>query len=405
MENEQFIHQILEILKKEISQIKDIDSLLDRILFEARKFTASDAGSLFLVEGTKLKFSYVQNDSLFKDLTFNKHLYSSQEMEIDDKSIAGYVALTGQTLQIEDVYDLGPDEPYSFNSTYDLASSYRTRSMLVVPLRTGENKIVGVIQLINTLQSDQTPGIYSQQHRLMAELFADQAAIAIERAKMTRAIILRMIKMAELRDPKETGAHVNRVGAYSIEIYHQWARTRNIPEKDIKYFLDTLRIAAMLHDVGKVAISDTILKKPGKLTQEEYELMKWHTVAGHELFRDPTSDLDSMAADIALTHHEKWDGTGYPGHIKQDKENPGAASQGKKGERIPLAGRIVALADVYDALISKRCYKDAWPEEKVLSHIQEQSGFHFDPSLVEAFFSIYEVIKAIRDKYADPETG
>jgi response regulator RpfG family c-di-GMP phosphodiesterase len=129
--------------------------------------------------------------------------------------------------------------------------------------------------------------------------------------------------------------------------------------------------------------------------------MKEHVIMGARLFKDSTSDWDDMAAEIALNHHEKWDGTGYPGKINDifaDGWNPGP---GKKGNEIPLAARIVALADVYDALTSERIYKDSWPEEKVLQHIRKQRGKHFDPELVDTFFSIYDVIRAIKNKYSE----
>jgi len=229
--------------------------------------------------------------------------------------------------------------------------------------------------------------------------FADHAAGSIEKAKMTREIILRMIGIAELRDPEETGAHVNRVGAYSIEIYSMWAANHKVDEGEIKRVRDVLRIAAMLHDVGKVAISDTLLKKRGPLIGDEYAQMQRHVILGARLFRNSTSDWDDMAAEIALNHHEKWDGSGYPGNIGDIFDENWQPGPGKRGVEIPLFARIVALSDVYDALTSHRVYKDSWPEEKVLEYMRKQKGRQFDPELVDVFFSIYEVIRAIRSKY------
>lgn len=145
----------------------------------------------------------------------------------------------------------------------------------------------------------------------------------------------------------------------------------------------------MLHDVGKVAISDLILRKPSSLTDEEFDNMKRHTEWGANLFADSVSDMDKLSAMIAMTHHEKWDGTGYPTNLK--------------GTQIPLEGRIVALADVYDALVSKRVYKKAWNEQEVLTYLNEQGGKHFDPEVVTAFIEIYDVIQAIRKRYPDPD--
>ncbi len=406
LEKADFI-EILEINEK-ISHIKDVDSLLDRVLSEAKTITNADAGSIYLRKGETLTIEYVRNDTLMdmrKDSSSNKYLYAKQEIDINNKSIAGYAALNEVPLLIDDVYKLSDDVPYTFNRSFDESSSYRTHSMLTVPLITAD-KVTGVLQLINARDESGNVIPFSENEELLVSQFAMPAANAIEWARLTRDTILRMIKIAELRDPKETGPHVNRVGAYSIEIYQRWACKRNLPEKEIHKVKDILRIAAMLHDVGKVAIADAILKKKGRLNEHEYDCMKIHTIYGARLFKDSHSAWDEMAAEIALNHHEKWDGTGYPGYI-DEKHIYGGENMltdipfgpGKKGEDIPLSARIVALADVYDALISKRTYKESWEESDVLGYIEEQKGTHFDPELVEAFMDIYDVIKAIRAKY------
>jgi response regulator RpfG family c-di-GMP phosphodiesterase len=223
---------------------------------------------------------------------------------------------------------------------------------------------------------------------------------------MMHEIVMRMIRMAEYRDPKETGNHVNRVSAYSVEIYERWALNRGYDLEEIIKSKDLLKMAAMLHDVGKVAIPDGILKKPGKLTDEEYKFMKSHTLHGAHLFNKPVSDWDVKAAEVALTHHERWDGKGYPGAaVEGDSLDPMDIiyGEGLAGEDIPIGGRIVALADVYDALISKRAYKEQWGEEQVLQYIREQAGRQFDPEVTEAFFQIYGVIRNIRQYYADAD--
>jgi response regulator RpfG family c-di-GMP phosphodiesterase len=238
--------------------------------------------------------------------------------------------------------------------------------------------------------------------------FANTAAIALERAQMTREIILRMLRMAEMRDPKETGAHVNRVGAYAAVIYEAWAAKKGVTQTEIDKTKDILRIAAMLHDVGKVAISDTILKKPARLDPEEIVCMKKHTNLGAQLFSDAQSELDSAAYYIALEHHERWDGQGYPGYSAFD-DGPasertgtdGDMHQPKRGQAIHLFGRIVAVADVYDALSSKRCYKESWDEDKVLENLQQESGRQFDPDIVDAFFNVLDQVHHIREQYPD----
>lgn len=399
--DEDICSRILKIVEK-LNHIKDVHALLDAVLLQARQLTQADAGSIYLIENNVLNFNYIHNDTLFGESGSNKYIYTSQTLKIDNHSLAGYVALTGQPLSIDDVYQIPAGMPFRFNHAFDEQSHYRTRSILALPLITrSNNKTVGVMQIINPLDSDRKPETFTSSDQLLLSYFADSAAAAIERAMMTREIILRMIKMCELRDPKETGVHANRVGAYAAEVYHQWARDHGLAEAEIKCTKDLIRIAAMLHDLGKVAISDLILKKPAKLNSEEYRNMKYHTIHGARLFYHQESDLDVLSAEIALNHHEKWDGTGYPGKIDDIYQDDLPLGAGKKGEEIPIAGRIVALADVYDALVSQRVYKAPWTEELTIDYLKGQAGKHFDPEVVQAFLAIYDVITAIREKYQD----
>jgi response regulator RpfG family c-di-GMP phosphodiesterase len=264
------------------------------------------------------------------------------------------------------------------------------------------------MQIINKLGPDGQVMPFDRDDELYGLHFANTASMILQRAQMTRALILRMISMAELRDPKETGAHVNRVASYSVELYERWARNHGIARDEIDKKRDILRMAAMLHDVGKVAISDLILKKPAKLTDEEYEIMKLHTLHGARLFRLRHSDFDDISITVALRHHENWDGTGYPGHIDVEtgdvleKDTRGGPLP-LQGEEIPIYGRIVALADVYDALSSKRVYKSAWGEKDVLDEIQSQSGKKFDPEIVDIFLQSLDLIRSISSRYTDSE--
>jgi len=211
-------------LSKDISQVKDLDLLLERILLEARRFVNADAGSIYVVEGGQLKFSNSQNDTQRRRLPPGKKLpYFTFKVPIDKKSISGYVASTGEILNIPDVYNLPIGVPYSFGKSYDESSGYRSKSMLTVPLKNYRGTTIGVLQLINAQNEKNEVIPFSTEDEPLILLFANDAAIALERAQMTRSIILRMISMAELRDPKETGPHVNRVASYSVEIYEAWA--------------------------------------------------------------------------------------------------------------------------------------------------------------------------------------
>jgi HD-GYP domain-containing protein (c-di-GMP phosphodiesterase class II) len=195
-----------------------------------------------------------------------------------------------------------------------------------------------------------------------------------------------------------------------VEIYEQWAMRRNLDAKEIDRTRDVLRMAAMLHDVGKVATSDLILRKPAPLSADEYQAMKMHTIQGARLFQNRQSDFDEAAGVVALNHHEHWDGTGYPGHVDfltgrpiREFLLPNGKARGKRGSEIPLFGRIVSLADVFDALSTKRIYKEAWEESTILDQIERSAGSQFDPELVEIFLNRFEAIRAIHGRYREAE--
>jgi response regulator RpfG family c-di-GMP phosphodiesterase len=401
----------LATLGIDLNRIQDLDILMERILSEARRFVNADAGSIYIREKDLLHFTYTQNDTLQQRLANGEKLiYSTFHIPINEESIAGYVAATGRPLNLPDVYSIDPTCPYHFSKGFDKKTRYNTRSVLTIPLENHNNDIIGILQIINAEDEAKNVIAFSQNDEKMMLHFASIAAVALERAQMTRAILLRMIRMAEMRDPKETGAHVNRVGGYAVELYEKWARRRNLGQKEVDKRRDVLRMAAMLHDVGKIAISDLILKKPSRFNPEEYEIMKQHTVLGAQLFSDRQSDFDEAAAQVTLNHHERWDGEGYPGHVDVQTgaalkgfEQPDGRPMGKKADGIPLYGRIVALADVYDALSSVRVYKEAWDESEVLAKVEEESGRHFDPELVEIFFSSLDFLRAVQRRYRDDD--
>jgi HD-GYP domain-containing protein (c-di-GMP phosphodiesterase class II) len=402
-------------LDSELNQIQDLDLLLERILLEARKVVRADAGSIYVKEMVeengqkteKLAIRYSQNETLQKELPpGQKLIYSVFSVPINEETISGYCALNQTLVNVADAYNLPPGVPYSFGLSYDKISGYKTTSILCVPLKTAEGKLLGVIQIINSKDKAGNVVPFSKDDEFVITHFAANATLALQRAWTTRAMILRMIKMAESRDPKETGTHVNRVAGYAVEIYDRWAYHHGVSETERDRFRDTLKIAAMLHDVGKVAISDVILKKPARFTPEEYKIMQSHTVEGAQYFNEPQSPLEVISRDIALTHHENWDGSGYPGWIDVQTRQPVKTDSegkvlGKKGEEIPLTGRITAIADVYDALCSKRVYKEPWAEEDVLSELRRMGGSKFDPELVDIFFEILPSIKQIHSLYPE----
>jgi len=406
-EKEKF--DLITQISLDLNEVKDIDLLLDRILTNARKFFNADAGSIYLTAGDELKFSYTQNTTLQKRLKRGRKLFfNTFTIPLNNKSIAGFVAKNLKPVNIPDVYEMSSVVPYTFDSYFDKRAKYRTQSMLTVPMTNQRKDLLGVMQLINALDGEGNVIPFSPSDESLISHFATTAALALARAQMTRNILLRMISMAELRDPTETGPHVNRVAAYAVEIYETWAATRGLSEEEIERKKDSLRMAAMLHDVGKVAISDLILKKADRLSPEEFAMMKSHTYLGARLFKNMQSDFEEVAAQVALNHHEKWDGTGYPGHLDPfstgaltGHEAAGSTALPKRGEEIPLYGRIVSVADVYDALSSRRAYKDAWDEEKVLEEMRRLSGKSFDPEVIDAFFDCVDTLKAIAKRYPD----
>ena len=391
----------------ELNQIRDLDILMERVLGDARIFVNADAGSIYIRDNETLLFTYTQNNTLQKRLPpGEKLIYSTFILPMDTASIAGYAATTGSPVNIPNVYTIDARSPYQFSRQFDESSGYETKSMIAVPLKTARGDILGILQIINAQDDHHNVIPFTPADESLMQHFASIAAVALERAQMTRSILLRMIRMSEMRDPKETGAHVNRVGGYAVELYEQWAHNHGVSSHELEMERDSLRMAAMLHDVGKIAISDMILKKPGRFSEDEYQIMKQHTFLGARLFLDSQSDFDEAAYEVALNHHERWDGKGYPGHIDVETGTPlkGYATTdgnalGKKGEEIPIYGRIVSLADVYDALSSARVYKEAWDESEVLKTIEKEAGHQFDPELVEIFFSRLNVLRSIQARY------
>lgn len=193
-----------------------------------------------------------------------------------------------------------------------------------------------------------------------------------------REIIYKLGEIGETRS-KETGNHVKRVAEYSRLL----AIKLNLPQNEINILFS----ASPMHDIGKVGIPDSILNKPSKLEKDEWETMKTHAEIGYNILRYSKRPILKAAALVSYSHHEKWDGSGYP--------------LGLKGEEIHIFGRITAIADVFDALGSKRIYKEAWPLEKILELFKEQRGKHFDPTLVDIFLNNLDDFLAIRDKYKD----
>lgn len=224
---------------------------------------------------------------------------------------------------------------------------------------------------------------YQQHLEEMVTERTSELKRAIEKTKLASLdTIHRLARAAEYKD-EDTGAHIQRMSQYSAVI----ARKMGLGDSEMENIL----YAAPMHDVGKIGIPDRILLKTGSLDADEWEIMKKHTVIGAEILRGSDAEFIRQAEVIALTHHEKWDGSGYP--------------RGLRGPEIPLAGCIVAIADVFDALTSKRPYKEPYSVAKSLDIIKESSGTHFDPDVVEAFVAVEDEILETKEKYKDKQEG
>jgi response regulator RpfG family c-di-GMP phosphodiesterase len=231
------------------------------------------------------------------------------------------------------------------------------------------------------------PGVISENQKRLIELFSQNVQIAYENVQLQheiedtqREIVYRLSEAVEHRSI-ETGNHVKRVAFICYDL----AKAYGMPEDEA----ERLMFAAPLHDVGKVGIPDDILNKPAKLIEQEWEVMKTHANIGYDILKNSKRSIIQAGAVIAQDHHEKWDGSGYPA--------------GKKGEDIHIYGRIVALADVYDALRHRRCYKQAWSLEQVMANIEAEAGKQFDPKLVEIFKHRVDKLEAILQKYPDSD--
>jgi HD-GYP domain-containing protein (c-di-GMP phosphodiesterase class II) len=374
-----------------LTSIQDLDELLEFIVHEARGLTRADAGSLYIVdlEENDLDFLVCQNDTLARRVGADaeRDLFTPFSIPVSEKSIAGYVALKGETLNFEDVYNLPEGSVFSFNKDFDKRNDYRTRSTLTVPLKDPDGRVEGVLQLINALDGKGNVIPFPQDMVSIVQALASQAAVAVRNAKLTTALreahldtIFRLAVAAEYRD-QDTAKHIQRISEYSGIL----ARALGIADEEVRL----IEHASPMHDVGKLGVADAILLKPGKLTPEERKEMEKHTIFGGKILGGADSKLMQLSESIALTHHEKWDGSGYP--------------YGIKGDSIPMSGRIVALADVFDALSNARCYKPAFPMDKVLKIISEDTGTHFDPKVSKAFFDNLEEILEHYDRLKEAE--
>tara|TARA_B110000483_G_scaffold204394_1_gene247366 strand:+ start:2232 stop:3251 length:1020 start_codon:yes stop_codon:yes gene_type:complete len=294
-----------------------------------------------------------------------------------DKGIVGECIQGKRPIIINNVYD---DE--RFNKEMDLKTGYKTESILAVPIYRNDGHVMGVYQAINKLAGDKMFTNQDIERLIMTATFSSksiESAVLYEEVEETQKELVYILGEAGESRSKETGNHVRRVGEFSYVL----AKAYGLNEEECQL----IRLGAPLHDLGKVAIPDAILNKPGKLTEEEFEIMKDHAVIGYNILNKSQRRILQAAAIMAYEHQEKYNGRGYP--------------RGLKGEEIHIYGRICAIADVFDALSHDRCYKKAWPFDKVVSLFIEERGEHFDPHIVDLMLENIDEFKRIKDEYAD----
>jgi len=348
---------------KVINKTKSLNDVLASMASFARDLLHADRCSIFVYDKEKNEL-------------WSKVAHNIEPIRIScEKGVAAYAALSKETQIVVDAYN-----DYRFNPDIDKATGYLTHTILSVPLLDNHENTIGVFQALNKKNS-----MFTNVDAELLLLISNYAASAIENAMLydklrdtQTKIINKLSSAAEFKD-QETSKHTKRVGLYSALLAEKYGLS-----KDDIY---TIELAAPMHDTGKIGIPDKILLKPEKLTSDEFEIMKTHTQIGHDLLIDNDNEYLKAAALIALEHHEKWDGSGYP--------------HGKKGEEISIFGRIVAIADVFDALISIRPYKIAWSFNEAHSLLKKNSGTHFDPQLIQLFNENIEKIHSIYEELKD----
>ena len=360
----ELVHLLFEYSGK-IAAEQDLDKLLVLMADLGKQLVVSDRCTLWLVDNKKGEL-----------WTKVAHGMPPLRMPLT-KGIAGECFEEQKPIIINDPYN----DP-RFNPEVDKKTGYQTQSMLVVPIFDSEDHVMGVYQAINKMTEVHAFDEKDIERLQMTAIYSgkslESAALYKEVEDTQRDLVYMLGEVGESRS-KETGNHVIRVGEYSAVL----AEAIGMSAEEV----ELVRMAAPLHDIGKVAIPDSILNKPGRLTFEEFEIMKTHAAIGESLLNRSPRKILKAAAIMAGQHQEKFNGTGYP--------------NGTSGEEIHIYGRICAVADVFDALSCDRCYKKAWPLDKVLHLFQEERGEHFDPILVDKMFENIERFKQIQNDYRD----
>lgn len=342
-----------------INSSLDTQEIRKRAIEAATRLSGAEAGSLILIDPS--------TKELYFEVALGEKGNKLKEIRLKPgQGIAGWVAEHGTPVISNDVRS----DPRFFKGA-DEKSEFTTRNLLCVPVRTKE-KTLGVLQVINKKESE-----FTEEDLEILSALANQVAVAIENANLYKELKETFYETAqalaetiEKRDPY-TGGHTKRVMNYSLAIGRMMGLDRGS--------LETLKLSAILHDIGKIGVRDSVLLKEGKLSPEEIEAMNLHPKHGSEILGHVRQLKDVIPG--MRGHHEKWDGTGYP--------------DGLKGEEIPLIARIIAVADTFDAMTTDRPYRRALSPEEAFSELRKFAGKQFDPQVVEAFFRAWKEMEII----------
>ena len=403
--------EFLEFVERQPRQ--SVHQLMDKVLLKSRLMTRAEAGTIFIVR-TKGRQKWLEPVSLQNDVV--RIGGADFIVPITQKSISGFVAASGTVVRIDDVYKISSKKTYSFNPDNELAH-YRTVSVLCFPLKNYQDQVIGVVQLLNRrVPGEDKPVPFEDAQAQLVTPIGSVLATHIERAAMLENIrqknarlrqrnrelgeqraqviatqaeteeafllsIQLLARASEIHD-EGTGNHIVRVNEYSYFLATQYGMP--------KAYCDEIRYSAQLHDVGKMSVDVAVLKKKGRLDDEERAEMDKHPLYGHQILE--TAPRLSMAAEIALYHHEQWKGGGYP--------------VGVAGEDIPLSARIVAIADIYDALRSERPYKPAFNHKKSIDIMLKGDDRidptdHFDPNLMSLLAKHHQGMNKIHRRLKD----
>jgi response regulator RpfG family c-di-GMP phosphodiesterase len=357
--NRAFVSEVPDRIRRLINSSLEIDEVLNLSMQLMEKTVGATASSILIydAESNQLKFYLATGDK--------KDILKVIRMPAD-QGVAGRSFQTKRTLLIPEA----SKSPFFYNKV-DEKSKFVTKNLIATPIEV-KGKCIGVLEVLNKAR-----GTFTPQDARSLKAISREISIAIENARLydevKRAYMDSMLNMAKAEKYRDgdTGLHIERCGAYAFRL----GPALGFSPRD----LESLKLSMMMHDIGKVAIPDAVLLKPAKLDPEEWVIMKRHTTLGGEILgRGPQM---KVAVEIATCHHEKWDGSGYPDRIA--------------GAAIPLSARLAAIIDVFDALSSKRPYKEPFPPEQVVAMMQEGAGTHFDPELLSLFIGRIEEMREI----------